>query len=178
MADISKIKTPDGTSYDIKDATARAYPHDVKVNGTSVVTNGVANIPMATSSTPGVVIVDPSKTGLTQWTNSLDGKTYLVMNMANSSTIKDGSDVTKPISVARQNEGVFYGLAKAAGDTTQASSSNAVGTYTDDAKTAIKSMLGVTDLPTVTSSDNGKFLTVQNGAWTATTMTAWAGGTY
>ena len=37
----------------------------------------------------------------------------------------------------------FYGLAKAAGDTTQALSNNAVGTYTDDAKTAIKSMIGV-----------------------------------
>ena len=37
----------------------------------------------------------------------------------------------------------FYGLAKAAGDTTQASSSNAVGTYTDDAKTAIQTMIGV-----------------------------------
>ena len=37
----------------------------------------------------------------------------------------------------------FYGLAKAAGDTTQASSNNAVGTYTDDAKTAIKTMIGV-----------------------------------
>ena len=36
----------------------------------------------------------------------------------------------------------------------------------------------VVPLPSVTSSDNGKFLTVQNGAWTATTMTTWAGGTY
>ena len=33
-------------------------------------------------------------------------------------------------------------------------------------------------LPTVTSSDNGKFLTVVNGAWAATTMQAWQGGSY
>jgi len=42
-------------------------------------------------------------------------------------------------------------LAKAAGDTTQAASSNYVGTYTDEAKTAIKSMLGIT------STDNSNF---------------------
>lgn len=33
-------------------------------------------------------------------------------------------------------------------------------------------------VPAVTSSDNGKFLTVQNGAWTATTMATWQGGSY
>lgn len=36
----------------------------------------------------------------------------------------------------------FYGLAQAAGDTTMATSSNPVGTYTDDARTAIQEMLG------------------------------------
>ena len=30
--------------------------------------------------------------------------------------------------------------------------------------------LGIISLPEVTSSDNGKFLTVQNGAWAATSM--------
>lgn len=33
-------------------------------------------------------------------------------------------------------------------------------------------------VPAVTSSDNGKFLTVQNGAWAATTMATWQGGSY
>ena len=36
----------------------------------------------------------------------------------------------------------------------------------------------ISELPAVTSSDNGKFLTVVNGAWTATTMQAWQGGSY
>ena len=36
---------------------------------------------------------------------------------------------------------MFYGLAKAAGDATQSASSNAVGTYTEDAKSAISEML-------------------------------------
>lgn len=43
------------------------------------------------------------------------------------------------------NKVAFNGLAKAAGDTTQASSGNPIGTYTDTAKTKIKAMLGVTD---------------------------------
>lgn len=33
-------------------------------------------------------------------------------------------------------------------------------------------------VPAVSSSDNGKFMTVVNGAWAATTMTAWQGGSY
>lgn len=37
----------------------------------------------------------------------------------------------------------FNGLAKAAGDTSQASSQNPIGTYTDTAKTKIKQMLGI-----------------------------------
>ena len=36
---------------------------------------------------------------------------------------------------------VFYGMAEAAGDTSQASSSNAVGAYTEDAKSSISQML-------------------------------------
>ena len=41
------------------------------------------------------------------------------------------------------NTAIFYGLAKIAGDTTQAASSNPVGTYTEQAKIAIKTMLGI-----------------------------------
>ena len=33
-------------------------------------------------------------------------------------------------------------------------------------------------VPAVSSSDNGKFMTVVNGAWAATTMSAWQGGNY
>ena len=48
-----------------------------------------------------------------------------------------------PISPAHQHEATFYGLAKASGDITQSQSSNAVGKYTDEAKTKIQNMLGV-----------------------------------
>ena len=34
------------------------------------------------------------------------------------------------------------------------------------------------ELPAVTSADNGKFLVVDNGAWTAMTLSTWQGGSY
>ena len=45
----------------------------------------------------------------------------------------------------KQHRSVFYGLACAAGDTTQSESSNPVGQYTDEAKAAIRAMLGMSD---------------------------------
>lgn len=65
--------------------------------------------------------------------------------MARSNVIKlatgFGSNY-QPITPYYQHESTFYGLAKAAGDTTQSASSNAVGNYTEDAKSAISEMLG------------------------------------
>lgn len=75
----------------------------------------------------------------------LEGGGIIVIGKASSSYIKAGTNKYNPIVSYNQHESVFYGLAKAAGDTTQSASSNAVGTYTDDAKTAIKTMLGITD---------------------------------
>ena len=53
MADISKIKLPDGTTYTIKD-TVSGYGYGtitgVSVNGTPIATSGVADIPIAPSS--------------------------------------------------------------------------------------------------------------------------------
>jgi hypothetical protein len=60
-----------------------------------------------------------------------------------SSEIKAGTDTLKPIAVDKFHRGVFFGLAKAAGDTTQRVSTNSIGTYTEEAKAAIQSMLGV-----------------------------------
>lgn len=52
--------------------------------------------------------------------------------------IKAGTAFYAPLGPGNQHRAVFYGLAKAAGDTTQSSSNNAVGAYTDEAKTAIQ----------------------------------------
>ena len=110
---------------------------DVQVNGTSIVSNGVANIPIANASTAGVVKADPTN-GI-----GVESQNKMYINYAPSDLIKSGTGSYRPITPPKQHESVFYGLAKAAGDTTQSSSSNTVGTYTDEAKTAIKSMIGV-----------------------------------
>lgn len=67
----------------------------------------------------------------------------LYISRADSGHIKAGTNTLKPIVPEKQHEAVFYGLAKAAGDTTQSQSDNAIGTYTANAKTAIQTMLGV-----------------------------------
>ena len=112
---------------------------DVQVNGTSVVTDGVANIPHAGSSY-GVVRFNGAY-GVAA--NAL-GEPYV--SASSSAEIKAGSAQYKPITSQKQHEATFYGLAKASGDTTQSQSSNAVGTYTDNAKASIQSMLGVSSM--------------------------------
>ena len=62
---------------------------------------------------------------------------------ATDAQVKAGTDNYAPIVPSNQKNSVFYGLAAAAGDTTQKSSNNAVGTYTDTAKTKIKTMIGI-----------------------------------
>ena len=94
----------------------------------------MANVPLADTSTAGTVIIG---SGLRVNTSN-----KLVVNSASSNTIKSGTDLYTPIVPGKQNESVFYGLAKAAGDSTQASSDNTVGTYTDNAKSAIRTMIG------------------------------------
>lgn len=109
---------------------------DVQVNGGSVVSNGVAAIPMASSDDYGVVKINNYQ-GIRISGGALS--TY----PAASSHAKAGSNEARPLVPKIQHESVFYGLAKAAGDTTQSASSNAVGTYTNAAKTAIRTMLGI-----------------------------------
>ena len=114
---------------------------DVQVNGSSILNNGVANLPIASASTLGAVRIDEDY-GIAVAAN---GKIAVIPAM--SDEIKAGSTVYRQISAGKQHEAVFYGLAKAAGDSTQASSENAVGTYTDDAKAAIRTMLGAYTKP-------------------------------
>lgn len=126
-----------GTNCAVVNAS-EVFPHDVQVNGTSVVTNGVANIPKIGLGTLGVVKA-PGTYGV-----SFNGDGELTTYPADTSIIKTGNSNYRPIVAGNQHTAVFYGLAKAAGDTSQTSSSNAVGTYTADAKAAIQTMLGVT----------------------------------
>ena len=92
-----------------------------------------------------------SKVGVVRIGNGLymSGE-MLHINTAPDNVIKAGSNSYAPITPSNQSKATFYGLAKAAGDTTQSVSDNAVGTYTDEAKAAIKNMLGITHTLTVT----------------------------
>lgn len=108
---------------------------DVQVNGTSVVQNGVANVPMAAVGRAGVVI--PNAFYGTYMFNDNTIGTW----PADVSKCKEGTQNYQAVTPSTEHSATFYGLAKAAGDTSQASSSNAVGTYTESAKSAISQML-------------------------------------
>lgn len=114
---------------------------DVLINGTSIVDeNGDADIPVMASDKYGVAKIN-STLGIA----IANGNLAVVQSYL--SNIKAGVDQYRPIVPQHQHESVFYGLSKAAGDTTQALSDNAVGTYTDEAKIAIQKMLGIYEAP-------------------------------
>ena len=129
---------------------------DVQVNGISVVTHGVANVPIASSSAFGVFKTG-STTGTGLYLNPTSG--ILFTSPASTDELKAGTNTNRPVVSSNGHVSTFYGLAKAAGDATQASSANPVGTYTDDAKTAIKSMLGVPDLIVATVLETAEIIT-------------------
>lgn len=109
---------------------------DVQVAGMSIMSQGVANVPMANGQTVGAVQIDDQiQTGV----QILSGK--LQTKPAVDGDIKGGWGNYKVLVPPKQHLSTFYGLAKAAGDTTQSSSSNTVGNYTDAAKSAISQML-------------------------------------
>lgn len=135
------LKKKSGTDYDTEWANeSGGTVTDVQVNGASIVTDGVANVPLATSSSVGVMRADA---GYGVNVNS-SGLAYVYR--AEELQIKNGNDLYRPIVPGEQHKSIFYGLAKAAADTTQSASSNPVGTYTDAAKKAIREMLGIPNM--------------------------------
>ena len=125
-------------SFDVMDGQTPTVPvQDVQVNGTSILSNGVANVPVAGIGSFGVITVNEytSATGIQRDTNG-----YLKLAKAGSFGIKSGTNTYMPIVPSSQHESTFYGLAKLAG-VDMSSSSNPVGTYTDAAKSAISQML-------------------------------------
>lgn len=153
------------------------YPKDIQLNGTSILNDGIANIPLATTTSLGVVMTSGNFT--------MDSNGKLWINNASDNNVKEGTSGTSYLTPSRQHMATFYGLAKAAGDSTQASSSNAVGTYTSGAKTAIRSMLGIessanfveeisTSVVTITGVPNTKYVC---GEVSTITITPPASGT-
>ena len=92
-------------------------------------------LPIADADNPGVMKVGTGSNGV----NVSDGE--LKIAHAADSHIKQGSSAYRPITPYYQKYAVFYGLSRAAGDTTQKDSSNAVGQYTETAKRKITDML-------------------------------------
>lgn len=108
---------------------------DVLIDGASIVDeNGDANIPTMSSSVAGVARL-ASTSGL-----QMDGD-ILKTQSATADLCKAGANNTRAIVPANQSAAFFYGMAKAAGDATQAASANAIGNYTDEAKSKISQML-------------------------------------
>ena len=108
---------------------------DVQVNGSSILNQGVANIPLTSIVAPGLVRAGGAL-------KAIDGNpSLLYINEASDSTYKNGTNANFAVTMSKQHLATFYGLAKAAGDTTQSSSSNAVGTYTETAQSKIHEML-------------------------------------
>ena len=141
---VMHVKDQTTGSYDTVDILKGSGIDDVQVNGTSVVNQGVANVPWATDSTAGVLKVNPN---FGTSTRSSPNQDTIIITKAGDSNIKNADTQYRPIVPSNQHLATFYGLAKAASDTTQSASSNPVGTYTDEAKIAIQKMLGIYEPP-------------------------------
>lgn len=112
---------------------------DVQVNGTSIVNQGVANVPIGDADNFGAFkrgtgLEYSSSTGRTSVTYSSDGQ------------VKNGTNNTSALTPGKGHLATFYGLAKAAGSD-EKNSSLAVGQYTAAAKIAIQKMLGIYEAP-------------------------------
>lgn len=116
---------------------------DVQINGSSILNNGVANVPIAAYNQLGAVY-DGGSYGYFGVSVANDGR--LQITRAEDGNVKTGAQAYRPIVPYNQHLATFYGLAKASGDTTQSASSNPVGTYTDAAKKAIREMLGIPNM--------------------------------
>ena len=133
------------------DIVGLGIPGDVQIDGNSIVSNGVANIPKAANDTFGVVRAN-GQYGIDTLGGNGSNPGILVINRATSSGIKGGSSSWDVIIPKRQHESVFYGLSKAAGYDLANVQNITVGTYPAEAKVAIKTMLGLSDGVTFTPS--------------------------
>lgn len=149
------LKKSSGTDYDAEWADESGAVTDVQINGNSVVTDGVANVPIASTSKLGAVKAPGVTFGI-----NINEQGQLSVACAGLNETKTGEgNAYKPVASGYLKEAVFYGLAHASGDTTQSASSNLVGNYTETAKSKIHEML---DAP-VTVSGTTPTITAMSG---------------
>ena len=113
---------------------------DVRVNGTSVLADGVANVPMGSNSDLGVF-----KTG-SDYGIGRTNDGILQISVPADSSVKSGTNTAMAITVSKQHMATFYGLAKAAGADMASLSSVTLGQYPDAQKKAIREMLGIPNM--------------------------------
>lgn len=113
---------------------------DIQVNGTSVVADGVANVPIASSVNLGLVYASGSGGGIAVTADGL----IKISTPSLSDYQKLTSNVKAPV-LSGIHRSVFYGLSKAAGADLK-DETVTFGTYPADAIDKILAMLGVTDL--------------------------------
>lgn len=140
-------------TYDENDiyVTPQAEPvTDVRVAGTSVTANGVANIPPVLENRLGVIRI--GNTNGWYGIKTVNDSGVIGVQTADNKLIKAGTYEYKPITPFNQEKSTFYGLAKAAGHD-EKDSTEPLGTYTPEAKGAIQKMLGVSDLIATEEND-------------------------
>ena len=124
-------------SFDVMDGETPENPvTDVQVDGTSILDDGVANIPFASADDPGVAKAMASK-GV-----YLDESGSLVLSSPNDTQIKQLLNGYMPVKLDYAHKVLFYALSKVAG-VDLGSESVTLGQYPDSAKVAIQKMLGV-----------------------------------
>lgn len=118
---------------------------DVQINGTSVITDGVAQIPVMSQFAYGVAkLLNDISYGIRL--STISGiSDVLTTAPATADEIKRGASTYKPITPSVQHYAIFYGLALAAGHN-ERTSTLPVGQYSEEAKTAIRTMLGLQDV--------------------------------
>ena len=114
------------------------------MNGTSIVSNGVANVPVASNSVYGVIKTG-SGTGIT-----VSSSGNITVTACGPATIKTGNNAKEPVTPYYLKEAIYYGLAKLAGADMASLTGETVGVYPDAQKIAIQSMLGI-DIQSIAS---------------------------
>lgn len=126
-------------SFDVMNGESGGAVQDVQVNGVSVLSDGVANVPTANASRLGAIKVSEVYGTIV----AANGSGILMISKASDSLIKTGTgpgSANRPIVPQNQHQATFYGLAKAAGSD-EKNSTLPVGQYTESAKSAISEML-------------------------------------
>lgn len=140
-------KTLSDLGIDINDTVT-----DIQINGNSIVDDGIADIPIASSTTLGAVkVVSSYGIRISNGFLSIQKCSESMLRSPSSSTTSE----LRPVTADMSDMATFFSLARIAGDTTQGASENAIGTYTDDAKTAIRTMLGIDTASILQEIENG-----------------------